>query len=177
MWCTSNTSVTPSEQPGQDEPDAGPDVAGADGRCRELLLATDHRMMSIGAHIGTHTCDLVAEGKARFEDVLGDHGRALGDGKQGDGLRLQICSEARVGQRHDIERPRPVVHAHPEPVWRGLDVRASGGELVQRDLQMSGAAAMHGDVASGDGGREQVPATIGLRPPRARSDGGRRHLS
>ena len=82
-------------------------------------------VVAVGAHVGAHPGDLVAEHEPRLEQVLGDHRGAVGDRQQRDGLRLQVGGEARVGQRHDVEALGPAGPSRTrKPSAQHLDVGA-----------------------------------------------------
>src|SRR6476619_5176740 len=90
-----------------DQGRSGSDVAGLDGSAREPLHAVHHHVVAVDARLGPEPVELLHGAEARLEEVLGDHGRAVGHGVAGDGERLQVGREARVGQGRDVHRLRP----------------------------------------------------------------------
>ena len=59
---------------------------------------------------------LVHRREARFEDVLGDHRRAVRNRVQGDDHRLEIGGKSRVRQGDDVDGARPLVEPDLEAV-------------------------------------------------------------
>ena len=87
---------------------------GPDGRAGEPLDAAHDRVMPVGPRVRPEPHHLVDEPEPGLEHVLGDHRRAVGDGRQRDRHRLQVRREPRVGQRDEVDRARPPVHRDRE---------------------------------------------------------------
>ena len=112
--------------------------------------AVDHDVVAVDPGVGAEPGELLDRPETRLEQVLGDHGAAVGDGVVGQRERLQVGREARVGQRRDVERPRPAPRpdapgtrravastSHPAPASTSSD-----------DVQVLGHAADDLDVAA-----------------------------
>ena len=104
MWCTSWTVVVPSAtRPASTRPAPARTSVASTGAPDSRDAAADQRMVAVGVDVGAQPGEFVDEPEPGLEQVLGDHGRALGDGVERDELRLQIGGEARVRQRDDVD--------------------------------------------------------------------------
>ena len=74
---------------------------------RGSVTPCDHDVVAVDAGVGAEPGELLDGAEARLEEVLGDHGRALGHRVVGQREGLQVGREARVGQRRDVEGARP----------------------------------------------------------------------
>ena len=106
---------------------------------------------------------LVGEHEPALEDVLGDHGGAVRDGVERHHQRLQVGGQARVGQRHGVDRRRSPLHHDPEPVV----------EPVARPPRPSPACpARSRGARAARGARSRRPGSSRRRTPRCRPRSG-----
>ena len=111
------TCVTPSAtRPARISPAPARMSLARTGAPESRAHAADDGVVPVGAHVGAEPGQLAGEHEPALEDVLGDHRRAVGDRVERHDQRLQVGGEARVGQRHDVDRGRPAVHHDPEAV-------------------------------------------------------------
>ena len=129
---------------------AGPDVEGAHRCGRQPRHAPDHRVVTFGADVGAHAPELVDVEEAALEHVLGRDAGALRRRQHRHQDRLEVGRHARVGQGHEVDRPRP------RPGWRTrspsgrcVDDGARVGELLQEQVEVIGAGVLQRDVAAG----------------------------
>ena len=151
-WCTPARPVPPARAR------PPPDVGRLHGGPGEPCPAAHQRVMTIGPHVGTEPRDLVDEPEPRLEQVLRDHRRAVGDGVQGDELRLQVGREARVGQGDDVDGAGRSSMRDAEAVLLDMDhgpADASLSSAMSRCLPMAPRTT---HVAAGDRGSDRPGA-------------------
>ena len=109
-------------QAGKDQSRTCTDIRRPHRRARQTLDAAHPHVVAIGTSIRPEPHHLVDEAESRFEDVLGNHRRALGDGRKPDCQWLDIGREPRERQRREIDGPRTIFLNDAEPTRFDGDV-------------------------------------------------------
>ena len=147
------------DQPGEHQPGAGADVGGLAPAPRTAAARprTTAWWPSVRTSAPSRAISLTNMNR-RLEDVLGDHRRARRRPQfSAITMRLQVGREARVGQRHDVDRASAGGPSAPgSRRRRTVDARAGrGASLSSAISRCSASRAADGDVALRDRGGER----------------------
>ena len=95
---TADDRFAVGRQTGNDQRGTGADVGSAHRRAAQSLDAAHHRVMTIGADVGTKPLQLLDIAEPARVEVLGDDADAVGHRQHRDDQRLVVGGDARVRQ-------------------------------------------------------------------------------